>query len=401
MGGVPQLVGIGLTAAVLAMAQRTLMRPRWKSALWLGLLVLALAATSQLVLTQAAAALVVLVLLHAALDPRAFGRGTWSGKDGWLSLTVLASAPSLVMAPVYVKLLPTAGSSLGNPGSGSTGSAFSQFVQAMSVVYRDGPWFWKPALVLTAATPLMLIAKRHRRQPLLAIVTALDVSLIASGSVSNQDRLVYLAPVAVAFAMVWWLSLLSLRKGQTAGRIPLRRVRVRAGRAVVVMVVGAVVAVTAVAIVSWRGLAFFPVQRAFYGANQPPGTLAGLNWVRAHTPVNALIAVAPVNGAPFGWWVEGVARRDALVGSEAEWLYYRDERRRADEVVSLLSAPDPLAPVVIAKARKLDIQYLLLPWGWGGLLPAQLVAYRRRHPRSVVFDNAAMVVVRVGRSSGR
>lgn len=394
-GGIPQLIGLGLTAAVLALAQRTLMDRRWQSALWLGLLILVLAATSQLVLAQAAAALVVLAFLRAAVAPGTMGRGTWLAKNGWLSLSVLAVGPSLLLVPLYLKLLPTLGSSVANPGSASSGPPFAEFVQAMSVVYRDVPWLWKPALLLTLLTPVMLIIKRYRNRPLLAIASALDLSLIASGIVSSQDRLVYLAPIGVGFAMVWWLSLVPWGRRQTVTWRAGHDISVPAGSTVAI----GVLAAAAVALAAWRGLAFFPIQRAFYGANQPPGTLAGLDWVREHTPSNALIAVAPVNGGPFGWWVEGYARRDALVGSELEWLYFPQERARAKEVVSLLSEPDPLAPAVLARARKLDIQYLLLPWNWGGLLPADLAVYRSLHPGSVVFDNAAMVVIQVGLSN--
>ena len=120
-----------------------------------------------------------------------------------------------------------------------------------------------------------------------------------------------------------------------------------------------------------------------------------MNWVRERTRTSSLIAVAPENGAPFGWWVQGYARRAALVGSEAQWLNFPDERARAQEVITLLSEPDPLAPVVLLRARQLNIQYLLLPWAWGGLTVQDLDASRREHHGSVVFDNQAMVVVQV------
>jgi hypothetical protein len=389
-GGVPQLIGLGLTAAVLAVCQQTLLRPRWQRAAGLGLLLLALGATSHLVLAQAGAALVVLVLIGVVLRPNSFALGNWLGKNGWLSLSFLTLAPMAVLVPLYVRLVPTVGSSFVSQGSTANASPPIEFLGAMSVVYRDGPWLWKPALILTAVSPLILMSRKYRNRPLWSVLAALDLSLLAAGILSGQDRLVYVAPIAVAFAMVLWLSLLSggnrrrYKRDATIGPMPLSTAGVVRALAVV-----------AVVAVSVRGLAFFPTQRAFYGANQPPGTLAGLDWIRQHTPNNALIAVAPENGAPFGWWVQGYARRAALVGSEDQWLNFPDERSRAQQVVTLLSEPDPLVPVVFARARQLHVQYLLLPWAWGGLLPADLTAYRDRHPRSVVFDNEAMVMIQV------
>jgi hypothetical protein len=123
--------------------------------------------------------------------------------------------------------------------------------------------------------------------------------------------------------------------------------------------------------------------------------VAGLDWLRTHTPSDSLVAVAPINGAPFGWWVQGYGRRPALVGSEDEWLNFPQERTRANEVVAMLSEPDPLDASVMTAARRLGVRYILLPWAWGGLSQGELTAYEHGNPGSVVFDNNAMVIVRV------
>jgi hypothetical protein len=108
-----------------------------------------------------------------------------------------------------------------------------------------------------------------------------------------------------------------------------------------------------------------------------------------------LFAVAPENGSPFGWWVQGYARRAALVGSEDQWLNFPQERIRANEAVALFSEPDPLVNAVMARAEQLKVQYLLIPWSWGGLSPSDVAQFERSHHGQVVFDNTAMVVISV------
>ena len=369
-GGVPQLLGLGLTALALGLAQQLLAgERRWTTAAALGATLLALGGTSHLILAQAAAALAGLIVIAALVRRDRFGRGSWSGRNGWIAVGTIAAAPLALLIPLYAKLLGTVGQSFVSQGSGSTRSPANEFVQALSVIYRDVPWLWKPALVLTAATPILLI-RTLPRSPMVAITAALIASLSAGAFLSGQDRLVYLAPVAVAFALPQWLVLAR---------------RPRSVRWITIVVI------IAVGWMSFRGLEFFPAQRAFYGANQPSGTVAGLDWLRTHTPPDALVAVAPINGAAFGWWVQGYSQRSALVGSEDRWLNFPDERARAHEVITLLSDPDPLAPAVLTQARSLGVSYLVLPWAWGGVSAAQVAV----HASVVVFENTAMVIVKV------
>ena len=390
-GGVPQLIGLGLAALALGLAQLVLIRRRWSEAAYLGATLLALGATSHLILAQAAVSLCCLLVLGIVFDRTSFGPRHWPNAKSWLSLSAIAVLPMCVLVPLYVRLLPTVGQTFVSDQSSSSQSAIVSFLGAMSVIYRDAPWLWKPALVLAALTPLLLFGRRHLANPLWPVCAALIVSLIAEALLSGQARLVYLAPIAVAFALVLWLS--ELAKGNwpiTSHRIA---PRVTGGLALNVLVV------VAVAFVSVKGLMFFPVQRDFYGAYDPPGTIAGLDWLRHHTPADSLVAVAPIDGAPFGWWVQGYGRRAALVGSEDEWLNFPQERARANEVVAMLSEPDPLDASVMTVAHRLGVQYVLLPWAWGGLSQAQLAVFEKRNPGSVVFNNTAMVIVRVGRAN--
>jgi hypothetical protein len=285
----------------------------------------------------------------------------------------------------------TVGQSFVSGSSSANQSAVTDFLSGLSVVYRDVPWLWKPALIITAITPLLLSRRKHLANPLWAVCAALIGSLIVEAAVSGQDRLVYLAPIAVSFTLVLWLSELDRGAWPTTDR--------RIGTVVSFRALIHAGVVAAVVLLSVKGLAFFPAQRAFYGAIEPPGTVSGLDWLRNHTPGDSLVAVAPINGAPFGWWVQGYGRRAALVGSEDQWLNFPQERARANEVVAMLNEPDPLDASVMTAARRLKVQYILLPWAWGGLSQTDLAAYEQRHPGSVVFDNQAMVIVHVNGSA--
>ena len=318
-GGLPQLVGLGLTAAILGVTLKALERRRWQNGLAVGALLLALGATSHLVFFQAAAALCVLVVVWAPLHRHSFGRSTWLGKDGWVAVTFSAVAPLVVLVPLYIRLWPTIGGV--TAGSGPA-SPLSGFLQAMYVIYRDSPWFWKPVLIISGLTPLLLCGRRYRARPLWAIVTCLDISIAAEGGLLGQERLVYVTPLAVGFALALWVSVFS--EWHLGGRLvkvvpKLPRLKVSTALAVV-LALGTLDA-------SVSGLRFFPAQRDFYGALVPPGTVAGLDWLRDNTPRDALVAVAPENGIPFGWWVQGYGRRAALVGSEDQWLNFPSEQR--------------------------------------------------------------------------
>jgi hypothetical protein len=333
-------------------------------------------------------ALVVVAGVAVVEHPSQFRLSRWNLRNGWPVHIAGWLAASALLMPVYLKLAPTVGQSVVSGQSGGAAPGLADFASSMTVIYRDAPWLWKPALLFTALTPIVLV-KSWRRSPLWAITTSLVVSLIVEGVVLGQSRLVYLAPVAVAFALVLWLQELAhLNAGIKLRSAGARRLFVPVAIALIM---------ASVLYCSVQGLQFFPTQRAFYGAIEPPGTLAGLDWIRLHTPADALIAVAPENGSPFGWWVQGYARRAAMVGSEDEWLNFPQERTRANEVVALLSEPDPLVNAVMSHASKLGAQYILIPWSWGGLSHAQLHAFERTHRHQVVFDNSAMVLISVPR----
>jgi hypothetical protein len=381
-GGLPQLIGFGFGIASLGFAARLAVTRTLRSALSLGLVLLAVAATSHLVLAQVGVAVVFVILVQVARAPKSFGPRCWLGRRALAVALALAVVPSLLLTPVYLRLLHTVGQSLVVQNQVSPGwPALQAFSTNLSVVYRDVPWLWKAALLITAATPLLLGQRRHREEPLWLVTTGLVLSFVPQALLSGEPRLVYLVPAAVACAVALWLKQIG------SGAVHL------GGRRAVTVTAAAIVA--AVSVASWFGITFFQTQRAFYGAFVPSGTVAALNWLRDNTPPQSLVAVTPENGAPFGWWVQGYGRRAALVGSEDRWLSFPAERTRAQEAVAMFSTPDPLDAAVMVDARKLHVQYLVIPWSWGGLSDADFTAFRAAQPNAVVFDNRAMLIVKV------
>lgn len=386
-GGVPQLLALGLAALSLGLAWWALTTPSWRRALALGSILLAVGATSHLVMAETVVALAFLVMIQVAVNPRRFRPSSWLARDGWLAVAGLSAAPLLALVPLYLKLLPTVGQSFAQGDTTAGLARVTAFLNALWFVYRDTPVLWIPALVLTLGTPLMLLRHRHRSDPAVQVMAALTATVLAGATVSDPNRLVYLAPLAVAMAIAVWLEAVGRRYRTRAERAPSRVLTTPA------WVAAALVAMVAAA--SVRGLLFFPTQRHFYGAFDPPGMIAGLDWLRHNTPTTTLVAVTPIDGAPFGWWVQGYGQRAALVGSEDRWLNFPDERHRADEALALFSHPDPLAPAVFVTARALHVDYLLIPWSWGGLRLSDFRAFLHQNPAAVVYAGQGMVIVRV------
>lgn len=381
-GGIPQLIGFAVAAAAIGVAARLMVERSPKLAGSLGALLLLLGATSHLVFAQTALVITVLVALRVTTTRGLLGRGNWWGSRGWLATAGLVAGPLVLLVPLYLVLLRTVGQSFASEGTSRGWSGLVALGRNLWIVYRDCPWFWKPCLLFSAAVPLLLVRRRGRRECLWLVTSAIVVSLLLQAMWSDEARLAYLAPVAVVFSLTLWLA--SSRDATMPGD-PHRRPKIAVS----------VVLVAAMAYASWTGLTFFPKQRAYYGSLVPNGTMAGLDWLRHNTPADALVAVPPERTVPFGWWVQGYGRRAALVGSDDQWLNFPQERERAEQAVALFSASDPIGDDVMAKARTLHVSYLVIPWPWGGLTKSDLNALRRAHPGSVVFDNKALVVVKV------
>lgn len=376
-GGAPQLIGLGTGLLATWYAAATLRWARPGDAWRAGGALLATAATSHLELAQTTLAIAVVAILHFGVARKGVSlTGPWFGGRGHLLLIARAIVPSLVLAPLYVTLTESVGQSFTQ--SVTTVSRASLFFSNLDNLFNDAPTWWKAATIIAVITPFA--TWRRRSHPLWVVTTALLVSTVAATAYTGQLRLAYVFPLAIACG-------LGLLTSTASTMIPNR------ARLVPILVLCSVVATA-----SYAGLRYFSIQRTFYGERMVPvGTTQALTWLRSHTPRDAVIAVAPEYGSPFGWWVEGFTRRPTLTGSLDEFLNFPDERRRAQLAVALFSMTDSSPSQFVAAARDLNVDYLYVPTAWRGLQGTALQRLVSQRPDCVVFRNPAAEIVKVSR----
>ena len=362
-GGYPQLIGLGLTLVFLWRLDAYL-RSAARRDLWaVGVFLFADAATSHLTTFAALLAAGLVVLLHAAFRWRAMrplaGR---MARD-----LALACLPCLVLAPVYLHL--AAGLAAPPAATARTG-----MVASVEALYRDFPALWRAGLVFALVAPLLLW--RHRRSPLWILTTALLVTAVAPLLVLREPRFVYLLPPAVVLAVgCILLDVTGPGRRTTPWVAP-----------VVGVLLAAVVAAQTIS-----GLRFFAVQRRYYGI-QSVSTFRAVSWVSRRTPRGSTIAVTPVNGAPLGWWVEGLGRRRTLSGSLPKWLNYPDERSRAALSNRIFGRLPSTAALSFARSHGVD--YLFIAKDWEGYVDHDVAAFVRNHRSLVAFETRSVVLVR-------
>lgn len=365
-GGYPQLLGFGLAMVFLRHLEDALAEPTTTRWAWTGVSFAALLGTTHLIAAAAAAAGVVLAVLH-----RLSGRG--SPRPRFLLRDVAALlGPSLLFAPVYVRLLDEIVGGYGDRPSFAR-LDLTDAPEILNHMYRDFPALWFPLLVLAALTPIALIDQW--RHPLWRLLLALVVTSIAATVILRESRFLYLTILPAAVAAGLWAVVLRARISGVASRVA----------------IGAALLVVGMAASS--GLSLFDDQFRFY-AEVDRGMYDAIEWIRRETPRAARIAVANSSDLPVGWWVEGLARRPSLVGTPLRWLSFEDEQRRARLANDIFSEtfPDEAA---FALAGRVGVDYLLVPARWAGGPRDRVRAYALQHPNRVVLKNASAVVFRV------
>ena len=361
-GGYPQLLGIGVSLLALAALDRYLASGTGRHALATGVLLALDLATSHFTGLMTVAAGVVIVLLHLLWGDR---RGTrqLSWRTAWLVL-----APSLVLVPVYWRLVPALVQEVPGPGPalGTTASIGASGAFAFIGV----------AAVL--ATPLVLW-RRQRSRSLWRLTTSVVVVTAVAYGVTREPRLLYFGPIGAILAAALWIQDLGHRTADW-----LR------GAAVV----ASLILTVALGVQTVNSFRLFHAQRDFYSI-APEGMLAATDWLRGSTSPHAVLAVAPVGGAPLGWWVEGLTRRPTDAGSDSVWLAYPQERARARIADSIFTGSFP-DDATIATAMRLGVDYLVLPTTWNGYDAGVVHAFERAHPSTVKFDDGSVVVLSTG-----
>ena len=369
-GGTPQLLGLGLALLVLSLTAEMLTTPTLRVAAALGVSGLLLGATSHLVLAETALAAAVMLTLRF-LSP--IPAPTRAGLRRLAGLWSVAAAPCLVLLPLYVNLAGTVGGSF---AARRGTQPHIEFLGAVEAVSRELPDVWKPAIVFSLLLPAVLWRERHR--PLWLVTAAISTVLAVVGIASPEPRFAYLVPLLLLCAC-----------GLLASTVTLTGVHW-----VIRLAIG-VAAFAGCMASAHGGLAAFPHQVSYYGAVVPAGTTEALEELRTDTDPDDVVAVPPVRGLPFGWWVEGYGRRAAYVGSSTKWLNFPRERERAQISVRLFSAGDVFSDRWFASARSAGVDVVYVPSAYDGITTDAVDSLRKSHPDLILLSDSAATIVEV------
>lgn len=389
-GGLPQLLGLGLAAGCVWVTARLVAERTTRLAWTLSALLLALGATSHLLLAQTVPAISLTFLAFALTHLTRPRDWAMLGRRGWITIGARVAVLPMLLAPLYWKLLHTVGQSFVSQEPETLGS----IVKATTSVFREAPLVWRTALLISLAAPVLTWTAR--RTPLWRCATGLWASEISLIVLHPAERLVYLLPLCAS------IGLALLFPSSESGEQPAPAHERDDGDGLLsapVLLMMSFVLLCSYSTVS--SLKAFTAQHQFYSLHAvPTGTVEGLTWLRDRTPASALVATAPERGIPFGWWVEGYSRRATLVGAAQDFLNFPEERRRAGEADQLFNDPNLFGPSNLAAARRAGVDYLVVPAAWEGLDSLTFQELVDDSP-DVVFQNDAMVIAAVPRLPAR
>jgi hypothetical protein len=360
-GGYPQLLALGLLPVAVVMADRAFDRAKPSLAVGAGVLLLVVVLVSDFVFTFAALAAAVIVIARLP---------TLVGFVGWKrigKLLVLLAAPLVLALPLEVQILKArieavlhpAGTSLVNPSA----------IDRINFVFSDRALLWRIVMLAGAGALVLLWERRFETHWRIAA----GLALVGFGLTVafGEPRLAYVLPTAAALSVTLWSP--ELRR---LTRVPV--FAVLAGIACVVQ------------------LQAMPktarVQAAYYQA-LTPSVVDAINWTRTHSDASTLIAVTPYRDGPaLGWWVEGLAGRHTLTGSNLRWLHFASERATAEEAASVFASGVPTVEG-LRRARALQVDFLFIDKRWSDFQTGRVASLRRESPHSVAFENSAVVVL--------
>lgn len=371
-GGLPELIGFALLPCLLVALALAVEQPTTSRVAGFGISLFLLAATSHLVLAEAAVAVVILGALYVSLGGHSARRQMRSAA-GWIAL---AAAPTLVFVPLYLHLVHTLllGAAVQRSGAMTLGAKFSY-------LFREDHGFWALVVLLGAASVLLVFGKRpgmalYRAGAALSIASALCALAVA------DVRFFYLVPLAATMGLALCFASLRLDEHNVANRA--------------FALLAACALVVNFGFVARGSAALFRKQVAFYThLSAPSGVLRAVQWIAANVAPSATVAATSVSGSPVGWWVDGLAQRRTLTEASSQFLYYPAERRHAQEAAAIFSAGFP-SEHCLARARHDGVAYLLVARGWSGYHRAAIASFARRDPGTVVFADPGAVVVSTG-----
>ena len=200
----------------------------------------------------------------------------------------------------------------------------------------------------------------------------------------GDPRVVYVYPTFAVMGVAMLLTEIVRRVRSSERRSP-------AGRRGALGALAVALAFTLVLHTS-NGIDFFHIQRSYYGIVDPY-IEESLGWVRDATPSSAIIATPAIKDGPWGWWIEGLGERKALVGSSLQWLNYTDEQERATQSAAIFASFPSLESLDVA--RRFSASYLLVPVTSAVYDEAAVDSFVNAHPELLAFRNDGVVILRV------
>jgi hypothetical protein len=369
-GGYPQLLATAflLFAACWLLKWMTLGDRR--HLLLSGACVALTAATSHFVVAQLA--IVALVALGVLLwksrgRPAAFRRAVQ-----WVVVSAMAS---LLLLPWYVDLLTLAAS----PTTNATNFSWLD-VDSYRFVFRESPALGFGYAAVAALVTLVQVGGRRARG-LRPVLLGLVWGPFALFAVTGEVRHFQLTQIGLILSLSLLVSeaFLSLRELSFSS--------VAARRAVAAS--PAVVLAAFLLVVAIQGRERLVEATNWYRTIDARGQ-AALDYIRTETPADSAVLVGTSShGLPYGWWVEGYARRRMYQHVNPAVLLFKPERDEAALVAHLLSESVSSSEAE-ALLRSYGIDYVLIAPGTEEFLPLL-----GKLETTAVFEDGDFSVLRV------
>ena len=366
-GGLPELLGFGLLPGLLVALAKAAELPSRGRLITFGSCLFLLAATSHLVLAEAAEAVVALAVLTVIAGDATVRRATVRSSGP----IILSALPTLVFVPLYLHLASTL-----TLGAAIQRSGAMPLLAKFDYVFREDRAFWMVVLVAALAALALAISGRSPGAVFRASA-ALTVSTAAAALGLADVRFFYLVPLAATMGAAASFSALPARRGSSGF--------------IAAACVLSVLVVANLSIAARNAVALLPRQVAFYTAlSAPRPVIAAAEWIKTHLSPSATVAVSSVSGSPVGWWVDGLAERTTLTEANVQFLYFPAQRKQSVEAAAIFAQPFPNR-TSFAMARRDHVTYLLV------LRPSAGVrAFARSHPALSVFSDGDAVILATG-----
>jgi len=346
-GGFPQLIGLGMLPVTLFWFDRMARTWSIRDAMWAGVWLTLVLATSHLIGSIAVLASL-LIVLYSATGWRV-DRPSAAKVASRVALTLI---PTVWLAPLYLTLTRQvfrSGDSFRHLTQLTWGNLFGR----VEFLFRDQAAVWWVIFVLVLLTPVLLVKRRDLA--LWRLSSALLATTAVVTLLTREGRYLYVFTVIAGLSVGLWMAVFAQRlRLNLADRLPADfGPRLALGLAAVS---------TFIAIQIAGGLDLFEHQRNFYGVLDSD-LVAAIEHVGDTIGPGDTIGVTSLRDAPLGWWVEAITDGSVVYAAPLRWLVFEDELERAAAANRLFAPPFPNRSS-FDKATDLNIDVIVVPTDW-------------------------------------